>query len=741
MSEIKILPAETYGLDFISGSYLPEGKDEFYLRNTQGDNPRRKWRNLTQNEIGILEKNRNRCSNWNLIKVEDPFNPELISDSFFHGLVRIGATSSNLLKYHDFTLPEGISFSRIISCDIGSHCAIHNCRYISHYIIGDYVILSSINEMETTNHSKFGNGIVKEGEEESVRIWIEPINEAGGRQVLPFETMTTGDAYLWAIYRDDKKLTDNLLRITQNSFDTRRGWYGTIGSNSVIKGCGVIKDTKIGNSCYIKGANKLKNLTIKSDETEMTQIGEGVELVNGIIGYGCRIFYGCKAIRFVMGNNSSLKYGARLIHSILGDNSTISCCEVLNNLVFPYHEQHHNNSFLIATMIMGQSNMAAGATVGSNHNSRGNDGEIIAGRGFWPGLSSTLKHNCKFASHLLITKGNYPAELYVPFPFAMLIDNTSTHQREVMPAYYWMYNMYALERNSWKFSVRDKRVHKEQFIETAYLAPDTVQEIIKALDILEGLTGAYYLEKKGDSQALQDFDPWNIPEKLKALGRKILDAPDSYPDFMEFVRGGLYCNFIERSKQSVKILKIPESRKAYLQMLTYYGVTTLCDYCKKDIPVGKFAEENAGKSSGDWVNMGGQLVPSVEVDRLRKEIGEDKFKTWDEIHKIYKEWETRYPFEKAVNALNVLVYLNGGSDLEKNTWDSFKTKVGEIRNYIEEQVYKTKKKDYTNKFRGITYRNPEERDAVLGKVEDNSFIKGTREESLKIREKLNKAVW
>lgn len=741
MSEIKILPAETYGLDFISGSYLPEGKDEFYLRNTQGDNPGRKWRNLTQKEIETLEKNRNRCSNWNLIKVEDPFNPELISDSFFHGLVRIGATSNNLLRYHDFTLPEGISFSRIISCDIGSHCAIHNCRYISHYIIGDYVILSSINEMETTNHSKFGNGIVKDGEEESVRIWIEPINEAGGRQVLPFETMTTGDAYLWAIYRDDKKLTENLLKITQNSFDTRRGWYGTIGSNSVIKGCGVIKDTKIGNSCYIKGANKLKNLTIKSDETEMTQIGEGVELVNGIIGYGCRIFYGCKAIRFVMGNNSSLKYGARLIHSILGDNSTISCCEVLNNLVFPYHEQHHNNSFLIATMIMGQSNMAAGATVGSNHNSRGNDGEIIAGRGFWPGLSSTLKHNCKFASHLLITKGNYPAELYVPFPFAMLIDNTTTHQREIMPAYYWMYNMYALERNSWKFSVRDKRVHKEQFIETAYLAPDTVQEIIKALDILEGLTGAYYLDKKGESQALQDFDPRNIPEELIINGRRILDNPDSYQDFMEFVRGGLYCNFIERSKQSVKILKIPESRKAYLQMLTYYGVTTLCDYCKEDIPVGKFAEENAGKSSGSWVNMGGQLVPSVEVDRLRKEIGEDKFKTWDEIHKVYKEWKARYPFEKAVNALNALLYLNGGSGLEKNAWDSYKTKVREIRSYIEEQVYKTKKKDYTNKFREITYRNSDERDAVLGKVEDNSFIKGTKEESLKILEKLNKAVW
>ena len=110
-------------------------------------------------------------------------------------------------------------------------------------------------------------------------------------------------------------------------------------------------------------------------------------MVNGIMGYGSRSFYGVKAVRFVMGENTTLKYGARLINSVLGDNSTISCCEVLNSLIFPAHEQHHNNSFLVAATVMGQSNIAAGATIGSNHNSRGADGEIIAGRGFWPGLS------------------------------------------------------------------------------------------------------------------------------------------------------------------------------------------------------------------------------------------------------------------------------------------------------------------------------------------------------------------
>ena len=68
------------------------------------------------------------------------------------------------------------------------------------------------------------------------------------------------------------------------------------------------------------------------------------------------------AVRFLLGTNSSLKYGARLINSILGDNSTISCCEVLNSLIFPGHEQHHNNSFLCAAMLLGQTNLAAGAT-------------------------------------------------------------------------------------------------------------------------------------------------------------------------------------------------------------------------------------------------------------------------------------------------------------------------------------------------------------------------------------------
>ena len=519
MSINYIADCKNYGYKFIEDKFIPDGKDEYYIRNEQikkvlgGAVPQ--WQNLTAAQIEILEKNNNTSADWQKVLVTKNFDPNSIKNSSFYGLVRIGDIGSGLLRYHDFVLHEGIVNSCIISCDIGSHCAIHNCNYLSHYIIGNNVILSRIDEMDTTNHSKFGNGIIKEGEDEAVRVWIEPLNEAGGREVLPFSDMICADAYLWTIYRDDKALMQAFFDMTNRTYDLRRGFYGTVGSNTVIKSCRIIKDVAVGECAYIKGANKLKNLTIKSDENSDTQIGEGVELVNGIIGYGCRIFYGCKAVRFVMCNNSNLKYGARLIHSILGDNSTISCCEVLNNLVFPGHEQHHNNSFLIATLIMGQSNMAAGATVGSNHNSRGNDGEIIAGRGFWPGLSSTLKHNSRFASYTLITKGNYPNELNIPLPFSMLIENPQANHLEVMPAYYWMYNMYALERNSWKYTTRDKRFYKTQHIVTDYLAPDTATEIIKAMQLLEEWTGKAIFRSLGENM------PENT-EKIAARGRTYL---------------------------------------------------------------------------------------------------------------------------------------------------------------------------------------------------------------------------
>ena len=401
MEKVTVLPPEKLVNGWIDPSFLPEGKDKYYIRNEQVKRPRGGWRHLTSDEIERLVKNDNTASSWDTIWVTDEFVPRLLKNNNFYGTVRIGRVSDNGLQFHDLRLPIGITNSSIHSCDIGDDCAIHDVHYLSHYIIGDRCMLFNIQEMCTTNHAKFGNGVIKDGEEEGVRVKLQVMNETGCRSIYPFDGMITADAYLWARYRDDSALQRRLEEMTQAKQDHRRGYYGTIGDGCVIKTSQIIKDVKIGPCCYIKGASKLKNITINSSEKEPSQIGENVILVNGIVGYGCRIFYGCTAVKFVVGTNCNLKYGARVIDSVLGDNSTISCCEVLNNLIFPAHEQHHNNSFLVASCLQGQSNLAAGATIGSNHNSRSNDNEVVAGRGFWPGLCASIKHSSVFASFLL----------------------------------------------------------------------------------------------------------------------------------------------------------------------------------------------------------------------------------------------------------------------------------------------------------------------------------------------------
>jgi hypothetical protein len=719
---ILILPLRNMGRNFIPSRYLPKGKDEYYLRNRQISWPKTKWRHLKKEEINSLIENHNTSDDWDEVLVTDKFDTSKIINNKFYGLVRIGDVRNVALEHHDLQVQVGITNSIIASCDIGDDTAIHNVGYLAHFVVGDRCILFNIDEMHTTNYAKFGNGIVKDGEPESVRVWLDLINETGSRSVLPFDGMIPADAYLWAKYRDDTKLQGKLKEITQETHESKRGFYGEVGNQCVIKNSRILKDVKIGSHCYIKGANKLKNLTINSSKEEPTQIGEGVELVNGIIGFGCHIFYGCKAVRFILGDNSNLKYGARLINSFLGANSTISCCEVLNNLIFPAHEQHHNNSFLIASVVLGQSNIAAGATIGSNHNSRANDNEIQAGRGFWPGLCSSIKHSCRFASFVLLSKADYPSEMDIPLPFSLLNNNTSKDQLEVMPAFWWLYNMYALARNSWKFYARDRRRHKVQNIEFDFLAPDTVEEIFNARGLLELWTAKASLAESSKNKK---------ENELLELGQKLLDSGNNEVKNLEILGEGM-----EKSKRRVVILKAYEAYCAYNDMLHYYAVKNLLNYLQTN-PRASFSsmvKSLKGKRKKEWVNLGGQLVPQKDVDKLRSDIGSGKLNTWEKVHNRYNALWGKYVLEKQKHAFATLCELLGIDNLTKKQWVSALERAVEVQKYICEQVYISRKKDFDNPFKQATYRNKAEMKAAIGTVEGNSFVKQVKEETKDFKE-------
>ena len=741
MNDIKLMPEEAMGLGFVPPEFLAPGEDEYRIRDVQlGEmgKSQASYRHLKPYEIETLVKNANTCRDWNELLVTDPFTPEIVKNTAFAGRVRLGRLERTVLEHHDTRLPVGIYNSLVIACDIGDNCAILGCSYLAHYIVGDGCILMNNDEIEASNHAKFGNGLVMEGEAEDVRIELDLMNEAGGRSVLPFDGMTAADAYLWARRRGEPSLQAAFKSMMEAMFDTRRGRYGVIGANSVLKSNRIMKDVAIGPCAYIKGANKLKNLTINSSDEARTQIGEGVELVNGVVGYGCRVFYGCKAVRFVMGDNSALKYGARLIHSVLGENSTVSCCEILNNLIFPAHEQHHNTSFLIASLVRGQSNMAAGATIGSNHNSRSNDGEIEAGRGFWPGLSTSVKHSSRFASYCLLSKGDYRAEINLPLPFCLVDDDRTRDRLVLVPAYWWTHNLYALLRNESKFEARDKRARRELLIEYSPFAPDTAEEIVKALALLERWTGRAVIQASGKASAeLDDVE-------LEAAGHAALSDPTSpLPAAVE-------ADGIENSARPTIVLKPARAWKAYREMLLWYGVTAILDFAAKGGLIGQTAGPMEGLyhrldailhgegREASWENLGGQLVPATSLEEVLGRAATGEIPTWLDMHAEYKRLAGDYPLDKARHAWAILGWLSATSPErskvpEKLALEGTLEYFLHLTEKVEEGVYRSRKKDYENSFRKATFRSEAEEKAVMGSAERNGFVLKSRKDAAALR--------
>ena len=728
MNIIRKSALEDLGYQFIPQQLLPQGHHEYYLRFQQLPQSK-EYKNLSKKEIKILEKNGNTSDSWSNVLVKDGFNAKQVSGCKFYGLVRIGKLDPICLEFHEIKKPTGLYNSTIVSCDLGDNVAIHYVRHLSHYIIGNEVIISNVDEMGTTHHAKFGNGMVKEGEEEKNRVWLEVCNENAGRKIIPFDGMLTGDAWLWSRYRDNDILQSKFKTFSEQQFDKRHGYYGEVGDRTVIRSCKVIKDVRIGTDAYLKGANKLKNLTIRSSKNAVTQIGEGCELVNGIIEEKCRIFYGVKAVRFYLASNSQLKYGARLINSFLGNNSTISCCEVLNSLIYPFHEQHHNNSFLCAATIKGQSNIAAGATLGSNHNSRSADGELIAGRGFWPALCVSIKHNSHFASYTLLAKGDYPTELNIPLPFSLVSNDTANDRLIIMPAYWFMYNMYALARNSGKYIQRDGRPVASQHLEYHYLAPDTINEIIDAFSIIEEAVGKAYTQSTNRPVSKN-------ASAYKKTGKKLLLENNPLIDQLDITLDN-----IENSSRKVVLIKARAAYHTFREMILLYCAEEIL-HDLTSVPTNQqskwIRQQLKSAKHTQWGNIGRQLIPQQHIDQLIKGIVSGKVKSWSQVHQFYLMEKDQYSQNKLSHALAAYKTIYNEDLMQKGTLKALLTKALDIKNKMLKNIISSREKDYTSPFRTMVYANRSEMDAVTGKLEENSFIIEQKAELKKMKAQISK---
>ncbi|NLD91210.1 MAG: DUF4954 family protein [Fibrobacter sp.] len=663
---------------------------------------------LTTEERTRLIDNGNSAESWDTIGVINGFDPSVVKNSRFFGCVIIG--------YQDHATPrkqyllKGIYHSTIGNSIIGNNVVLNNVGLCNFYYISDNVTLSNVGEINTTPNARFGCGGLLNGN----RTGIDLINENGGRSIIPFPDITCSDAFIVAKFKGDSTLQQRFSELADVSCITHIAGIGIIGKHSIVKNVTAIKDCCMGDHTIIDGALLLDNSTIRSIEHEKTSIGHGVQIRDSIVGYGNHIDSASQLTSVISGECVSIHQCARISHSFIGDNSAIGCCEIAHSLIFPSHGEHHNNSFLIASMIGGQSNIAAGATIGSNHNSRTNDGELWASRGFWPGLCTSFKHNSKFASFILCAKSDYPAELCIPFPFSLICNDLRNDTLVIYPAYYFTYNMYAFIRSKVKFIKRDKRALKEQHIEHDPLAPDTIEEILTAISILEFETGRQWFE----NQKL----PLPAESECRKKGREILLSNSTINDIC--IKGTF-----EKSNRPVVIRKVAESWKMYHTILRwycaseiiYYYSLTSCDFSILHLPARK----------KKWVNCGGQIISQDDLDLILDKIKNTvSIHSWKDVHTLFTASFDRYKEDRFKHALATLAYLEFCTETDFSLKEIVigLQKTIPLLQTILDLIAQSRKKDYTDPFRTMVYDSSDELTNVLGDFEQDTVISDLKAE-------------
>ena len=141
---------------------------------------------------------------------------------------------------------------------------------------------------------------------------------------------------------------------------------------------------------------------------------------------------------------------------------------------------------------------------------------------------------------------------------------------------------------------RDKRTEKIQHIEYDYLAPDTINEMFTAMS---------------------NF----IKTELDTNGNGTIDG-------------------IENSHRKTEVVKVKKSIELFKELISFYGVVQLMEYIKSN----SFSSFEELKKSipvkitrSEWKNIGGQLMPSTNVETLKKKIKTDKIKSGAKLHDFY----------------------------------------------------------------------------------------------------------
>jgi hypothetical protein len=189
-----------------------------------------------------------------------------------------------------------------------------------------------------------------------------------------------------------------------------------------------------------------------------------VIIENSDLQMGVKDHTGAEVQRSVLMSRSKVGCKAIVKSSIVAPCCHIEEGEVNSSYMGPLTQMHHHSLLIAALWPDGCGNLGYGANVGSNHTGRMPDQEIMPGQGMFFGLGVNVKFpaNYRESPFTLIASGVTTMPQRVKFPFSLIrsgdpqLMGVPARLNEILPAWNYARNAYALDRNIYKYAQRGK---------------------------------------------------------------------------------------------------------------------------------------------------------------------------------------------------------------------------------------------------------------------------------------------
>jgi hypothetical protein len=430
-------------------------------------------RPLRSEEISTLKSNGCRSETWDTIEVIDDFKTANIRNVRFSGTVRLGRFNGRIELEPGLVRACGIYNTSVTDCTIGNNAYIAGVQNLFRYRIGDDVIIENTGTLAVTGSTAFGNG-----------IRINVLNEAGGRELTIFDTLSSQIAYLMVTCRHERTFIEHLTTVIDAYVKTKASQTGMIDSGARIRNCGSIRNVAVGPHARLTGATLLEEGTIASSHHDPVFIGYNVSAKNFIVQSGTVIDNGALLTDCFIGQGVRIGKQLSAEHSAFFANCEGFHGEMCSIFAGPYSVSHHKSTLLIAGMFSFYN--AGSGTNQSNHMYKlGPVHQGILERGAKTGSFSYLLWPSRIGPFTAVIGAHHANFDASEFPFSYI------HEEDGKSVLTPAMNLFSVgtHRDSIKWPDRDRRKDsvKHDLLHFDLFNPYTIRKVLQAQKILTDL--------------------------------------------------------------------------------------------------------------------------------------------------------------------------------------------------------------------------------------------------------------